>query len=86
MRPRLFTWLDITELYSVDGQNGNTLDGVVEGEVRSEKEEKRCFRQLGDGFDCIRSRGTLTETFFGSSGGPLCPQVPQNGQNGKTTA
>jgi hypothetical protein len=73
MWPRRFPWLDITKLFLGDGQTGRTLDGVAEGEVRSEHGETGCFRQRDDGSAYIWSRATPTGSFLRSGGRPFCP-------------
>jgi hypothetical protein len=45
-----------------------TVDGVTEGEVRSETGKKGLFHQHDDGFASFRSRGRLYAHLFGVSG------------------
>jgi hypothetical protein len=62
-----FLWLDTTELCLGDDQTGITLDRVSEGEVRSEKGQKRLFHQCDDGLACVGERGTPHGDLLGSA-------------------
>ena len=50
-----------------------TVDGVTEGELRSEKGEKEHFHQRDDGFACVRSRGSPHKDLSGVSGTSCAP-------------
>jgi hypothetical protein len=65
---RRFHSLDITALCSGDEQSGKMLDGVAEGEVRSETGQNGPLHQRDDGFACVRLRGKPHGDLFGVSG------------------
>ena len=50
MSRRRFLWLDNPARCSGDEQSGKTLDGVEDGETRSEPGQKWLFRQHHDSF------------------------------------
>ena len=50
-----------------------TVDGVAEGEVRSDSQEKVPFHQRDDGFLGSGRVKHAVETLLGSAGRPLCP-------------
>lgn len=54
------------------------VDGVVEGEVRSETVKSSLFIDVTTVLPVSGSAGLPTETFLGSEGRPLCPsRVPR---------
>jgi len=63
-----------------------TVDGVTEGEVRSEKGEKGHFHQRDDGLPASDRMAQPTETLWGQPRYPAARQGCQNGQKGETAA
>ncbi len=70
---RRFLWPDTTALCSGDEQGRKIIDGVTEGEVRSETGNKGSSYQRHDGFAWVRSRGTPHGNVSGVSGATLLP-------------
>jgi len=70
---RRFLWPDITKLCSADEHGRKIIDGVTEGEVRSEKGNKGSSCQHDDGFASFGSRGTTHRDLLGVSGTTSLP-------------
>lgn len=66
-------WLITTALGSDDEQGRQIIDGVTEGEVRSETGNKESSYQHNDGFTSFGSRGTSQRDPSGVSGTNLLP-------------
>lgn len=80
-------WPGTTELGSADEHNTKIIDGVMEGEVRSETGYKGSSYQHDEGLARVRSRGTPHGDLFRVSGAiPRSLKGSKNAKNGNTAA
>jgi len=70
---RRFLWPDITVQFSGDERDGKMVDGVAEGEVRSQTGKRGIFISVTTVLPASGRVEHPTETFFGGSGATFLP-------------